>query len=208
MKKKKLNISLEKLEPFFVKISKLSQIQRLLISVGTYALLIAPFIWLSYLPKYEKIGNLEKEFTDLDSQLQIAKRKAAQLKRFRAMLKEAQGQFELAKRKLPQAKEIPDLLANITASGQASGLEFYLFDPQGEVAKGFYAEIPVSISVQGDYEKVAQFFNKLAGLSRIVNIRNIKMRPSEDALGTTCTAVTYMFIEEQEAAPKRVKRKG
>jgi type IV pilus assembly protein PilO len=196
MKKKKLNISLERLEPFFAKISKLTQVQRLLICVGTYALLIAPFIWLSYLPKYEKIGNLEKEFSDLDSQLQIAKRKAAQLKRFQVMLKEAQGQFELAKRKLPQAREIPDLLANITASGQASGLEFYLFQPKGEVAKGFYAEIPVSISVRGDYGKVAQFFDKLAGLSRIVNIRNIRMRPADDTLDTSCTAVTYMFIEK------------
>ena len=88
-------------------------------------------------------------------------------------------------------------LANITASGQESGLEFYLFEPRAEARKDFYAEIPVSIRVEGNYKDTAMFFYRVAGLSRIVNLKNISMEPKKelDKISTTCSAVTYMFVE-------------
>ena len=196
---------MEKLEPFFDRLSKLGTLQRILICVGSYAILVAPFVWFSYLPKLDTIDTLSDELEQLERRLQVAKRKAAQYKKMMALLKEARGNFEIAKKKLPQTKEIPNLLANITASGQTSGLSFLLFEPRSEVRKDFYAEIPVAIRVQGNYKSVAFFFERLSRLSRIVNIRNIKMRPDEEsgALYTECTAVTYRFIE---AAPQKGKK--
>lgn len=186
------------MEPFFDKLSKLSMLYRFLICIATYALLVAPFVWFSYLPKYEKIGKLEKEFKDLDDKLRVARSKASQLKRMEAMLEEAREKFDVARKKLPQAREIPDLLANITASGQESGLQFYLFEPRAESQKDFYAEIPVSIRVEGSYKDTAMFFYRVAGLSRIVNLKNISMEPKgadDELISTSCNAVTYMFVE-------------
>jgi type IV pilus assembly protein PilO len=56
--------------------------------------------------------------------------------------------------------------------------------------------------VIGGYHDLAIFFDKVARLSRIVNIKNISMGPGKDTqnLNTTCTAVTYKFIEP---APKK-----
>jgi len=198
-------LSMEKLEPFFDRLSKLGALQRLLICIGSYAILVAPFIWFSYLPKLDTIDNLTDEYEKLERKLQVAKRKAAQYNKMMALLKEARGNFEIAKKKLPQTKEIPNLLANITASGQTSGLAFLHFEPRSEVRKDFYAEIPVAIKVQGAYRSVAFFFERLSRLSRIVNIRNIKMRPDDKSgdLSTECTAVTYRFIE---AAPSKGKK--
>lgn len=197
MKKKKLQFSAERLEPFFDKLSKLSMLYRFLICIATYALLVAPFLWFSYLPKYEQIGKLEKEFKDLDDKLRVAQTKALQLNRMEAMLEEAKDKFDIAKKKLPQAREIPDLLANITASGQESGLQFYLFEPRAESRKDFYAEIPVSIRVEGGFRETAMFFYRVAGLSRIVNLKNISMEPKgpDKTISTSCNAVTYMFVE-------------
>ena len=199
---------MEKLEPFFDRLSKLNTIQRFLICIGSYAILVAPFIWLSYLPKFEKIDKLsdEDELEQLEKKLQVAKRKAAQYKKMLALLNEAKANFEIAKKKLPQTSEIPNLLANITASGQASGLQFLLFQPKNETRKDFYAQIPVSIKVKGEYRSVALFYERLARLSRIVNVQNIKMRPGKDSsqLTTNCTAVTYRFVE----ASKKKKKKG
>ena len=201
MKKKKLKISADKMEPFFDKLSKLSKLYRFLICIVTYALLVAPFVWFSYLPKYEQIGKLEKELEDLDNKLRVAQSKARQLGRMEALLEEAKEKFDVARKKLPQAREIPDLLANITASGQESGLQFYLFEPRPESQKDFYAEIPVSIRVEGSYEETAMFFYRVAGLSRIVNLKSISMAPKasdkgpEQMISTSCSAVTYMFVE-------------
>jgi len=200
---------MEKLEPFFDRLSKLNAIQRLLICVGAYAILVAPFIWLSYLPKFERIDKLSEELEQLEKKLQVAKRKAAQYKKMMALLKEARGNFEVAKKKLPQTSEIPNLLENITASGQASGLQFLLFQPRSEVRKDFYAQIPVAIKVRGEYRSVALFYERLARLSRIVNIQNIKMRPGKlpAQLTTDCTAVTYRFVEATKKKKKGKKRR-
>jgi type IV pilus assembly protein PilO len=197
MKKKKLQFSTERLEPFFDKLSKLSMLYRFLICITTYALLVAPFVWFSYLPKYEQIGKLKKEFEDLDKKLRVAQTKAQQLNRMEAILEAAKDQFDLARKKLPQEREIPDLLANITASGQEAGLQFYLFEPRAESRKDFYAEIPVSIRVEGSYEDTAMFFYRVARLSRIVNLKNISMAPKgpDKIISTSCNAVTYMFVE-------------
>ena len=205
---KKPELSLEALEPFFDKLEKLSQLQRILISGGIFLLVIGLFVWLLYLPKYKRIDQLEKNLVRLEKQLQKAKADASNLKMFQDRMKKAEARFRLAKKSLPEKEEIPSLLASISQSGQDSGLEFLLFQPRGERKKDFYAEIPVNIKVNGPYHNVAIFFDKVARLSRVVNIRNIKMRPIKGgrSLTTSCTAVTYKFIDKPP--PKKRKKKG
>jgi type IV pilus assembly protein PilO len=106
---------------------------------------------------------------------------------------------------LPESEEISSLLTGISESGQESGLEFLLFRPGKEVNKNFYAEIPVSIRVSGGYHNFVQFADRVARLSRVVNIRDINMsRNKSGQLTTSCQAVTYKFIE---AAPPKAKKK-
>ena len=68
----------------------------------------------------------------------------------------------------------------------------------------FYEEIPVSVSVTGTYQNTLYFFDKVAKLSRIVNISDISMSKIADAkskkniLSSTCTIKTYMFIDKKE----------
>jgi type IV pilus assembly protein PilO len=103
-------------------------------------------------------------------------------------------------------------LSGISEAGKDAGLEFVLFEPKNEKRKEFYAEIPVDIDVTGNYHQVATFFDKVANLPRIVNIRNIKMVPTKGNLGggkalkTTCQAVTYKFIEN--SGNKKAKNDG
>ena len=195
----KANISLDSLAPFFEKVEKLSQVQRILICAGAFLILTGAFVYLSFLPKFEKISKLTKEYEELEQKLVTAKRNASQLEAFRKKMKEAEIRFRIAKKALPEKEDIPSLLTGISKAGQDAGLEFLLFQPGSEIKKDFYAEIPVSISVTGKYHNVAIFFDKVARLSRIVNIKNINMTPlKEGELSTTCTAVTYMFIEASD----------
>jgi len=76
---------------------------------------------------------------------------------------------------LPDKKEIPSLLTSISEAGKEAGLEFLLFQPISEINKDFYAEIPVSIKVAGNYHNVGLFFDNVSRLFRIVNIKDIVM---------------------------------
>ena len=194
-------------DSFFAKIEQLSKVQRILIFSGVFIAIIAIFIFLLYKPKLAKISNLNNQLKTLEQKLVVAKKNAADLKEFQKKMQEAEVQFKTAMRALPEKEEIPSLLTSISRSGQDVGLEFLLFEPKSEIRKEFYAEIPVAMQVRGGYHDLAIFFDKVARLSRIVNIKNIEMGRAKDSmdLNTSCTAVTYKFVEP--APPKKDNKK-
>jgi len=206
---KKPSVPSVSMDAFFEKVEKISKVQRILIYVGSFVLLIGPFIYFSYFPKFKQIETLTKELESLNSRLVVARRQAAQLQAWRDREKKAAAAFNIAKKALPQKKEIPTLLASISESGQESGLEFLLFKPQNERSKQFYAEIPVSIKVTGRYHDLAAFFDKVSRLPRLVNVDNIQLTAPKkgDRLSGTCTAVTYRFVEPNKAPPQKGSKK-
>ena len=197
-------VSIEKSNPVLNKLEQLSKVQRIAIWAGVLILLIGAFVYFSYLPKFKKIDQLKANLTRIEKELEIAKNNARQLNEFRKKMQDAEEQFKIVMRALPENEEIPTLLTGISNAGTDSGLNFILFQPKPDETKDFYAEIPVAMTVTGDYHGVATFFESVAGLNRIVNIRNIDMKPDKEStnLTTTCTAVTYKFIEASDAEPK------
>jgi len=189
------------------KIERLALWQRVAIVAGVLVLLCAAAVWFLYLPMYEEITSLEQRLQTLEKKLATAKINAAQLEKFQVKMQEAEAQFKIAMRALPEKEEIPSLLTNVSKSGQDVGLEFLLFEPKAENKKEFYAEIPVAMNIRGDYHNLAIFFDKVARLSRIVNIQNITINRGKEGrdLNTSCTAVTYKFVEPppEKAAPSK-----
>ena len=208
---KKLNISLKSLAPVIERIERLSKLQRILVYAGTVIVLVGAFVYFSYMPKLKEIGTLKVKYKELEKKLQIAKKNAAQLGTYRSMMKAAETKFKIAKRALPDKKEIPTLIDGISQAAHDAGLDILVFTPKPEVRKEFYAEVPISIKVSGNYHNVAIFFDMIAGLPRIVNITDIAMAPvaSEEKLTTSCTAVVYRFVEpvKKEAKGKKKKKK-
>lgn len=205
-----------KLAPFFQKIEKLTKPQRIGIYATTLVVIIGLSVWLLFWPKHQRIDTLGKQLAQVQQQLAKAKKNAAQLNDWRNQMKQKEAQYKTVMRALPEKEEIPTLLAGISQAGRDAGLDFLLFEPKQESAKGFYAEIPVDISVSGSYHQVAVFFDKVSNLPRIVNIRDIKMAPMTGQkdkgglLTTSCQAVTYKFIEAGSGGKQgaRTGRKG
>ncbi|MCK5507515.1 MAG: type 4a pilus biogenesis protein PilO [Desulfobacterales bacterium] len=197
---KKLDISLKAIEPLLENIGKLSKVQRIMICVATFIVITGSFTYFLYLPKFEKLDKLNSDYTNLENKLVSAKRRAAQVNKYREKMKIAEANYKIAMKALPDKKEIPSLLTDITKSGKDVGLEFLLFKPETEIKKDFYAEIPVSIKVAGNYHYVGLFFDNVSRLFRIVNIKDIVMTLSKEGnmLNTDCTALTYRFVETEE----------
>jgi len=196
----KMSTPASKLAPFFQKLEKLTKPQRMGIYAATLIVIIGLSIWLLLWPKRQEIKALEQQLTKVQQELAVAKKNASELNDWRNKMKQKEAQYKTVMRELPEKEEIPTLLAGISQAGRDAGLDFLLFQPKSETIKGFYAEIPVDINVSGTYHQVAVFFDKVAGLPRIVNIRDVKMMPASQkesggALTTSCQAVTYKFVE-------------
>ncbi|MDP3286540.1 MAG: type 4a pilus biogenesis protein PilO [Desulfobacterales bacterium] len=206
----KPNLS-KSIAPVFEKLEKLSKIQRMLIFGGILFLTIGVFGYFMYFPKVKEIQKLDLEYGELEKKLSAAKNTAKNLPKLQEEINNAEGQLKLVMKALPETKEIPTLLESISLSGQEAGLEFVLFQPGNERNQSFYAEIPVSIQISGNYHNVAVFFDKVARLPRIVNIQDINMKPDpakkNNELLTSCTALTYKFLDAKAAAPPAGKGK-
>ena len=197
----------------WAKLSKLSRLHKLVISVGIFGALIGCFVWFLYMPQKEQITRLEGDLQSAKTKLARLKNVEKNLRAFRKKFKETEFKFKEALKLLPDKEEIPTLLSSISNLGAESGLEFILFQPEKEQPRNFYAEIPLRLEVTGPYHNVATFFDKVSRLGRIVNIGDVKMTQMTAAktqsdtivLKTGCTATTYKFIEIKEK-PKKGKR--
>jgi type IV pilus assembly protein PilO len=196
------------------KLSKLSRTHKIVISVAIFGALWGCFVWFFYMPQTEKISRLNKDLRSAQDKLSRLKDVEKNLRAFKKKFKKTEQEFKEALKLLPDKEEIPTLLTSISNLGAQSGLEFILFQPQKEVPRNFYAEIPLKLEVTGPYHNVATFFDQVSRLSRIVNIGDVRMTEMKAAktqadsviLKTGCTATTYKFIEQKEE-PKKGKRR-
>jgi type IV pilus assembly protein PilO len=101
-------------------------------------------------------------------------------------------------RQLPNQTEVADLLVDVSQTGLASGLEFELFKPKSENPMEFYAELPISIRVIGDYHEFGEFVSGVAALPRIVTLHNISIGRAKGELAMNLTAKTYRYLEDEE----------
>ncbi|WP_370543312.1 type 4a pilus biogenesis protein PilO [Geobacter sp. OR-1] len=149
----------------------------------------------------------------MHEQVQEKKKIADQLPKFKSEYAKLQKDLESALTELPNQKEIPSLLTSITNVGKAAGLDFLLFKPKAEAAKGFYAEVPVDITVSGSFMNVANFFIAVGNLPRIVNIGNVNfadIKYDKDKgrtnLRVNCLATTFRFLDKKEIKDDKKKK--
>jgi type IV pilus assembly protein PilO len=105
------------------------------------------------------------------------------------------------------------LLRKITLAGQQTGVNFVLFRPNGNRPAEYHTELPVQISVQGNYHDVGAFLAELANLRRIVTVSNLKLTSVTKAGGGTTladfTASAYSLnTSSAMPEPAKTEKKG
>jgi type IV pilus assembly protein PilO len=107
------------------------------------------------------------------------------------------------------------LLTDINQAGLGRGLQFVLFKPApSETMSEFYAELPISIKLTGNYHEMGAFASDVSQLPRIVTLSNITLKQTKGGLlEMDATARTYRYLDETEIAAQRkasrdAKKKG
>ncbi len=199
----------------FAKFLKLPEYQKLIALGALIVVLCIGYYYGIHAGKVMELEARKQELVKLDAQHAEQQRVLANIDNFRQELRVMQSQFEDSLKQLPNSSEIPALLTNISTLAQESGLQILLFKPAPELAKGFYAEIPVIMEVQGAYHDIGYFFDKVSNLDRIVNINDISLQTSgrgreaqsDGRLQAKFNVVTFKFIEEAKASPEKGRKR-
>jgi type IV pilus assembly protein PilO len=135
--------------------------------------------------------------TAIESRLKLFKQELAQIEERLAVLQSI----------LPAQKETPTVLRSVQQMAASSNLKIQKFTPQPVIPRAFYSDWPIKIEVEGNYNGLGSFFEKVSHATRIIDVGTISIRGSDKAadpsrtLTASCTATTFVFKEDQLATP-------
>jgi type IV pilus assembly protein PilO len=156
----------------------------------------------------QQTQQIEKGRQDVEKQKETfleKKKLAVNLEAYKQQRVEIEQAFGALLKQLPNKSEMDALLIDINQAGLGRGLAFDLFKPaEKENFTEFYAELPVSIKVTGNYHDLGAFASDVAKMPRIVLLTDLKIDPPKDgALTMEAVAKTYRYLDEEEVAKQR-----
>jgi len=150
----------------------------------------------------DELAAIEAKEQELKDDFVRKQNKAVNLPLYKQQMEEMEKSFGAMLRQLPSRTQVAELLADVSQTGLANGLEFQLFKPKDEVPAEFYAELPIQIRVTGGYHEFGEFVSDVAALPRIVTVQDIAIRPAGDKgseLVMEAVAKTYRYLDESES---------
>lgn len=164
--------------------------------------------WFDTKDQLTSLERAEKQERKLKTEFKSNARKAANLELYKQQMVDMKQSFGAMLKQLPSKTEVAELVVDISQTGLASGLEFELFEVKEEVRRDFYAELPISIRVIGDFHEFGNFVSGVAALPRIVTLHNFSITNNKDQqLVMNVTAKTYRYIDEEQRQPESKKKK-
>jgi len=198
---------------------KLPTSRKVMILIAILCAIAGLYFYFFLNPKQEELKELNSKFVKLDAELKNYIAVTKDLEKFRTEEKRLNQELSEAIKQLPNEKEIPEILKNITSLGKESNLEFTLFKPKPEEPQQFYARVPIELIALGNYHNIGIFFDRVSKLPRIINVVDFNMTRAKSAnpkgkgeienlLRTSCLVNTYRFIEKKTDEKQKGKKTG
>ena len=169
-------------------------------------LLVGASYYFDWADQIAQIDSAKAKEEQLRTTFLSKKKQAIDLPAYRKQLVDIESQFGALLKQLPGKSEMDALLTDINQAGLGRGLQFELFRPAtSETAKDFYAELPISIRVTGNYHDLGAFASDIGRLSRIVTLNDIALGAAKDGLTLDATAKTFRYLDEGEIAAQKKK---
>lgn len=166
---------------------------------------VAGYYFLSYEDSRAELNSLQAQAQELQRKVTKARVVANNLADFEQEVADLERDLVVALKQLPDRKQFEDLLQDITTVGKKVGVTIKSIQRKAEVQRGFYTEVPFQLELEGGYHGVAMFFERVAKLSRIVNIGaldiSVAAKDGRDMiLRVRGTATTFRFTSEKKVA--------
>lgn len=166
------------------------------------------FDWRNQVQELDAARNKEQQ---LRTSFLGKQKKAVNLDAYREQLATIEQEFGEMLKQLPNKSEMEALLTDINQAGLGRGLQFILFKPAPKESKSeFYAELPISIKLKGNYHDMGAFASDVSQLPRIVTLSNISLKQDKKSGGLemVATARTYRYLDDDEVAARRKAKRA
>jgi type IV pilus assembly protein PilO len=113
-----------------------------------------------------------------------------------------EAELALLRRILPTEPEIGDLVKWLGAQADQVNVDLRTFTRGAVTPKEFYKEYSTNMEARGEYHDLGEFFERVSGHDRLVNIKNLAIGANTGpdrftkSIHATFTAVTFVYQEE------------
>ena len=167
-------------------------------------LLVFAGYWFDWQNQLDELARDRSKEQDLRTAFLDKKKQAVNLEAYRKQLAEIEESFGEMLKQLPNKSEMEALLTDINQAGLGRGLQFELFRPApAETRSEFYAELPITIKLAGNYHDIGAFASDISQLSRIVTLNDIALSTSKGGLILDAIAKTFRYLDDSEVAAQR-----
>src|SRR5260221_2951581 len=148
--------------------------------VGVLVGIIALGYFLDWQEQMDSLEPGRVQEAKLKDEYILKQQQAINLDLYRQQLREIDSSFGALLRQLPNRSQMDALLVDINQAGLGRGLQFDLFKPApAETRREFYAELPVTLKLNGSYHDMGQFASDIRPLSRLVTLNDIGLTASK-----------------------------
>jgi type IV pilus assembly protein PilO len=161
--------------------------------------------WFAYWDgQLQTLGTKEKEEVTLKDAYKGKLQQAINLNALRKQKEQVSEYVATMEKQLPSKAEMDALLSDINQAGLGRGLQFELFKPGQVVVKDYYAELPITIKVTGNYHDIGAFTSDIANLPRIVTLNNMTLvTATGGTLALDAVAKTFRYLDKDEVSAQR-----
>ena len=177
---------------------------KIMILLALLLLILLAGAFFDWRDQIEALDKAQDEEIKLREAYASKKAKAVNLDLYVTQLKEIEQSFGALLKQLPNKSEMDALLTDINQAGLGRGLQFELFRPATqERMADFYAELPISVRITGNYHDMGAFASDVAQLPRIVTLNDVGIVNDRGTLTMEATAKTFRYLDEEEVAKQR-----
>ena len=178
------------------------------VAAGIVGLLIVAGLgyFLLISPKITQRSQLRPQYEKLQADVRQARADEANLRPFRLQAEALRKRLQAAKERLPSEKEMPRLYRQLTDIASQSGLQLAVFAPKPPVDQEDVAEVPITMTCEGNYHQLGGFFSRMSRLPRIVDLTGFRLVGIERPTGTVRAELTLgTFIFRPDGASPSAK---
>ncbi|OPY75955.1 MAG: Pilus assembly protein, PilO [Syntrophorhabdus sp. PtaU1.Bin153] len=192
------------------KLPKITKTQRLILVICLNIIVFVLLFIFVINPVIEAKKKLANEYQlvkrDLDEMIRIKNN----MDKSRAEYTRTQEALQELLRQLPETKDIPNLLRNMSSVGTETQVKVSYFEPGTVQNKDFYGEFPFKIRYSGTFHNIGYFFDGIRRMERLIEITNFSLVAKGAAPKVTlegeCSAKSYVYLKEQPKTDKDDKK--
>ena len=152
------------------------------IVLGVLGVIVLVYLVFGIMPKFSERAKLSREVKELKNNVELVNTRMAMLDQMTAKLKSLRMEFAGYADGLPNEKDVPAFLQELSTVARKSNVKILSITPsefrpvavEGKDNK-FYREMPISVTAKSGYHELGEFISNIEQAKRFITVENLEI---------------------------------